>query len=73
MDINQQPLILSPESVPFLEVFTTPAWVEAEGIRFMFDSELECYRDAQGRELYIEPSQTDGVLTADAYYEMPEA
>lgn len=76
MDNNIKPLILSTEMVPFLNEFTTPAWIDVpvgDGLRrFTFDSTLECYLDADQNELYLEPSQADGTLTPDAYYEVPE-
>ena len=85
MDINQLPLTLGP-LVPFLGEFTTPAWVDVTVLadesdptsahlvfRFTFSQELNCYLDTEGNELYIEPTQTDGTLTPDAYWEMPES
>ena len=85
MDINQLPLTLGP-LVPFLEEFTTPAWLDVTVLadesdptsahlvfRFTFSPELGCYLDTEGNELYVEPTQTDGTLTPDAYWEMPES
>lgn len=73
MNSNEElsPLVLGP-LVPFMEDFTTPAWVEAQGIRFTFDAEQGAYFDEARNELYLEPTQTDGTLTPDAYYEVPE-
>ena len=58
------PLVLGP-LVPFMEDFTTPAWVEVEGERFTFDAEQGCYPG-----IYVEPVMSDGTLTEEAYYEI---
>ena len=57
--------------VPFMEDFTTPAWVEVDGHRFTFDAEQGAYLDSDGQIIYLEPSRSDGVLTEDDYYELP--
>ena len=67
---NLPPLTLGP-LVPFMEDFTTPEWVEAQGQRFTFNPELGAYLDAEGRVIMLEPTQSDGTLTTDAYYELP--
>lgn len=69
--MNTTPLTLSTELVPFMEEFTTPAWVEAEGQRFTFDQEQGCYMNEAGEVLMLEPVMSDGTLTEDAYYELP--
>ena len=39
------------------------------GVTYFWNEGAGCFLSATGAELYIEPSDEDGIITADSYYE----
>ncbi|QDF15782.1 hypothetical protein SEA_FINNY_54 [Microbacterium phage Finny] len=63
MSNHTSKLTLSTETITDIDGFTSPAWIEAEGIRFYFHPTEHYYPG-----LYVEPYHND-TITEDSYWE----